>query len=101
MGSKIRNASNRGLDGSNSGQENSDRLFGQTAADQFYRFFGDTSGDRTVGIAEFNQFRSTFGKSATDQAFNELFDFDGDGIIGVSDFNSFRARFGKNLPFSG
>ncbi len=86
-----------------SGWVGGDFRFGNRNTDQFYAYFGDTNGDRTVGVAEFNQFRSSFGKSSNDVGYNGLFDFDGIvggvGLVGVFDFNQFRSRFGRNLGF--
>jgi hypothetical protein len=70
---------------------------GEVATDEFFRLFGDVSGDRSVGLTEFNLFRATFGKNQSTAGFNPSFDFNGDNVIGLSDFNQFRGRFGMTL----
>ncbi len=65
--------------------------------ESFFRYFGDVTGDRVVGLVDFNSFRSTFGKTTTDPVFESAFDWFGDGVIGLDDFNQLRARFGKRL----
>ncbi len=85
------------LDGDQNGTEGGDRLFGDSAADKFFRLFGDIDGDRLVSISEFNQFRSAFGRASGQSGFQPYFDFDGNGIIGVSDFNALRSRIGRRV----
>lgn len=87
------------LDGDNDGSPGGVRLFGTQEADAFFARYGDTNGDRVVGIAEFGAFRATFGKLDEDSDFNELFDYEGNGAVGISDFGQFRARFGIPLAF--
>jgi hypothetical protein len=95
---KITNNRGELFDGGKQG-EASDFVFGQEAADRFYRLYGDANGDRSVGLIDFNQFRANFGKTSDDENFNEIFDYFGDGSIGLADFNQFRNRFGRSLGF--
>jgi Ca2+-binding RTX toxin-like protein len=85
------------------GWQGDDYLFGAEEADQFFAYFADVNGDRTVSLAEFNLFRSTFGRFSTDPLYDERFDFEGIvnglGGIGISDFGQFRARFGRTLDW--
>jgi hypothetical protein len=99
FGNLILDGSGAALDGDRDGTAGGDRLFGETEVDHFYRFYGDQSGDRTVSLLEFNQFRNTFGKAAGSAGYSSEFDFDDNGVIGLSDFSPFRARFGRTLPF--
>ncbi len=99
QGAKIRNQSGVALDGDRNGSPSGDQSIGGSAADRFYRFFGDSNGDRTVGVAEFNRLRNSMGSLAGQAAYDQLFDFENNGIVGTSDFNQFRSRFGRNLPF--
>ena len=94
---KIFDSHGLSIDGDRDGRPGGDYVFGALEADRFYRYYGDTNGDRIVGVSEFNELRSSFGKSVGQAAYNELFDFDQNGIVGVLDFNEFRARFGKRL----
>lgn len=86
------------LDGDRDGLAGGNFSRGSAAIDSFFAYFGDSSGDGQVGIAEFGQFRSSFGKLLTDPGYNPLFDYDGSGV-GVADFGAFRTRFGKSIPF--
>ncbi len=88
------------LDGDLNGLAGGDRFFGTDEADNFYAFFGDTSGDRNISLSEFNGFRSSFGKASGDAGYSDLFDFDGNQAIGLTDFNQFRQRFGQSLAWS-
>ncbi len=85
------------LDLDENGTDGGTYRLGDDAADNFFRLFGDVSGDRLVGISEFNLFRSTFGKNENSQGFNRAFDFNDDDVIGLLDFNEFRKRFGRSL----
>lgn len=87
------------LDGDKDGSVGGDRLFGNTATDAFFRLYGDTDGNRSVTLAEFNQFRSTFGRAEGDSLYRDEFDFDDNGSIALADFNQFRSRFGSTLSF--
>ncbi len=90
-----RTSDNAAFDGDGDGQPGGNYVLGDDETDNFFALYGDTNGDRLVGVAEFGEFRSTFGRSSSDSAFNSLFDFEGDAVVGVSDFGQFRSRFGK------
>ena len=79
------NAGNQ-LDGDKDGNA------GGNATDQFFRFFGDVNGDRSVNIVDFFQFRNAFRGN-----YNAAFDYNGDGAINIIDFFQFRSRFGSSL----
>ena len=98
-GAKIVHAARGALDGDRNGSAGGTYRYGASEADQFYRYFGDTNGDRTLGVAEFNELRTSFGLSSSDAAYNPLFDFDQNGSISSADFNAFRSRFGRRLAF--
>ena len=96
---KVRRAGTQlNLDGDNNGLAGGNFVRGTSATDNFFAFYGDTSGDGSVGVAEFGQFRSSFGKLPSDPGYNLLFDFDGGGV-GVADFGQFRSRFGRSVVF--
>lgn len=99
VGANVLDALGNALDGDQDGAAGGDRLFGDSATDEFFRLFGDTDGNRSVTLAEFNQFRSTFGRSEGDSLYRDEFDFDNNGTIALADFNQFRARFGSTLGF--
>ncbi len=96
---KITDSSGNFLDGNGDGTAGGDRLFGAEAADNFFRYFGDSSGDRTTGFNDFIAFRNTFGSTSSDGNFNAIFDIDDDGTVGFVDFIQFRNRFGNTLGF--
>ncbi|MFK7767248.1 MAG: M4 family metallopeptidase [Mariniblastus sp.] len=92
-------ASGQLLDGDSDGVAGGNYLFGDTIDDQFFRFFGDSDGDRDVDGIDFGQFRNTFFKSAGDPDYNRDFDYDDDGDVDGIDFGQFRQRFFSNLEF--
>jgi hypothetical protein len=46
------------LDGGNDHQAGGNFVRGGIEADDFFRLYGDTNGDRLVGISDFGQFRA-------------------------------------------
>lgn len=99
VGANITDASGAAFDGDEDGFAGGDRLFGTDEADDFYRLFGETNNDRTVGFADFVQFRNAFGSSSGDTNYSDALNFDDDTTIGFVDFVQFRNRFGQSLPF--
>ncbi len=87
------------LDGNLDGVAGGDFVFGADPLDNFFRFFGDVSGDGSVTLQEFNQFRSAYGKSVGEPGYQNNYDFSGDGVISLNDFNSFRSRFGRTISW--
>jgi subtilisin family serine protease len=87
------------LDGNQDGTPGGDFLIGDNAADEVFRLFGDTNGDRMVSNLEFQAFRAAFGKSLGSAAYDAVFDFELNGSIGVSDYAEFRRRLGQSLGF--
>jgi choice-of-anchor C domain-containing protein len=87
------------MDGDRDGVVGGDLVRGENAADAFFALFGDVNGDRTIRLAEFNQFRNTFGTNSLGGNYDGRFDFDDDEVIGLADFNQFRRRFGTSLDF--
>ncbi len=82
------------LDGNGDGTPGDNYVFGATAADDFYRKFGDYNGNGIVDLLDFAEFRRSFGTSEGAASWNRAFDFDGDGDIGLLDFAEFRRNFG-------
>jgi hypothetical protein len=64
----------------------------------FFRFYGDANGDRTVNGFDLGTFRTAFGTSLGDPGYVAYFDFDGDGVINGLDFAQFKLRFGTTQP---
>ncbi|KAA1260261.1 hypothetical protein LF1_28000 [Rubripirellula obstinata] len=87
IGTKVQDLGGKNLDGNGSNAH----------VDDFFRLFGDSSGDRSVGLTDFAGLRQSFGANESGNNFNSAFDADGDGTIGLADFAAFRANFGKQL----
>ncbi len=68
--------------------------FGDQAADNFFRKYGDNDGNRAVDLFDFADFRSTFGRVAGDAGYIDPLDFDENQTINLFDFAAFRANFG-------
>jgi GEVED domain len=65
-----------------------------TAADKFFRKYGDQNATGIVDLSDFAAFRQTFGKSAGTSGYLDGFDSNGDDLIGLADFAAFRQSFG-------
>lgn len=76
-----------------------DYVFGDKAADAFFRLFGDSDGDRDVDGQDYGRFGLTFLKPSGDSAFDSRFDSDGDGDVDGQDYGRFGLRFLKTIPF--
>ncbi len=92
-------SSGQQLDGDGNGTGGDNAVLGSNAADNFFRFFGDSDGNGIVTASDFNSFRSSFGKSTGQVGFDANFDFDGSGGVATNDFNQFRNRFGRRVNF--
>ena len=55
---------------------------------------GDCTGDSTVGLDDFSQFKASFGQSDVGFAGG---DFNGDGTVGLDDFTLLKANFGQTV----
>jgi hypothetical protein len=84
---------NVALDGNSDGAAGGDFVFGNHAADQFFRFFGDSDGDGDVDGQDYGRFGLTFLRSSPDPAFDPAFDFDGDNDVDGQDYGRFGLRF--------
>jgi hypothetical protein len=90
-GDRIRNAAGALLDGNGDGSPGGDRV------DEFFRFYGDSNGDRRVNKADNKLFKKALGKKQGQKGFQEFFDFNGDGKINAKDAAKFKKRLGKGL----
>jgi hypothetical protein len=68
------------------------------ATSDFFRYFGDVNGDRTVNGLDLGFFRNAFGTQTGDPNYLSYLDFNGDGVINGFDLGQFRTRFGTVLP---
>ncbi|QDV46478.1 FG-GAP repeat protein [Stieleria neptunia] len=74
-----------------------DVSFGDDAADRFFRFFGDSDGDRDVDGQDYGRFGRSFLKQAGDAPLHSGFDHDGDGDVDGQDYGYFGLNFLKTL----
>ena len=70
---------------------------GGNATDDFFRLYGDATGDGTVNVFDLLQFRQAFNSQAGDSNFNSGLDATGDGRVNVFDLLRFRQNFGKSV----
>jgi hypothetical protein len=96
---KIRNGAGFGLDGNQDGATGDDYLFGETAADRFFRYFGDGDGDRDVDATDYGRLGLTYRKILGQVGYNRSLDFDGDGDVDATDYGRFSLRYRKILAF--
>ncbi|XZE55325.1 DNRLRE domain-containing protein [Planctomycetaceae bacterium SH139] len=99
LGANITDALGNEFDGDEDGAVGGDRQFGEDEADDFFRFYGDIDGDRSVGFIDFLQFRGAFGSTDPEPEYREDLDSNADGEIDFVDFLQFRSRFGNDLAF--
>ncbi len=64
----------------------------------FFRFFGDSNGDRKVDAVDLFAFAGSFGKRRGDSGYLDYFDSNGDGVVDALDLFAFAGNFGKILP---
>jgi len=96
---QIRDSLGNDLDGDRDGTPGGDLLFGAEAADGFFRYFGDTTGDRVVDLPDFLRFRQAFNSAEGESNYFDPVDFNDDEVINLLDFLAFRQRFGTELEF--
>ena len=99
VGDQITTSSGSVYDADDDGVAGGSFVYGDTAADNFFRFFGDGNGDRNVNVFDLLSFRQTFGLSEGDSDFDTQFDANADGIVNVFDLLPFRGNFGEQLDF--
>ena len=75
----------------------SDIEFGTDDVDGFFRFFGDSDGDRDVDGQDFGRFAQTFLKNLGEEGFDPFFDSDGDDDVDGQDFGRFAGNFLKAI----
>ena len=72
-----------------------DGVAGGNATDEFFRFYGDGNGDRSINVFDLLGFRTAYGPSGGDN--NPDFDFNGDNQVNIFDLLQFRNRFGTSI----
>ena len=76
-----------------------DVVHGANEADLFFRFYGDSNGDRDTDASNLSPFGQTFRAVLGDANYNEDLDFFGDGDVDGSDLIEFGRRFRQILPW--
>lgn len=75
-------------------------VFGDEAADNFFCFFGDFDGNRTLSLSPDRvEFRPAIRTRDGDSKYSPYFDYDSDGEIDIFERVKFRMNFGKTLSF--
>jgi hypothetical protein len=70
-----------------------DYEFGAEQADAFFRFFGDSDGDRDVDNLDYFRLRGSYGQLSGSARFLWYFDHDVDGDVDYADLLAFRWRY--------
>jgi len=99
FGDLLETQNGQSYDADNDGIAGGNLVFGDTAADNFFRFYGDVTGDKSVTVFDLLPFRQTWLKSTGDADYNPDFDSNGDGNINVFDLLSFRQNYLETLDF--
>ncbi|MCA9140695.1 MAG: right-handed parallel beta-helix repeat-containing protein [Planctomycetales bacterium] len=86
------------LDGNADGVAGDDYVFGDEIGDRFFRFSGDSDGDRDVDVQDYGQFAQSFLQPPTSKTYDTSFDFDGGNDIDGRDLAMLEANFLKKLP---
>ena len=76
-----------------------DIVYGDVASDNFFAFYGETTGNRTVNIFDLLDFRDTYLAQAGGANFDASLDFGDDGVVNVFDLLQYRANYLETLPF--
>ncbi len=76
-----------------------DYVFGDTAADAFYSFYGDTDGNRMINVFDLLAFRQSYNTVSGSPGYEYFLDFQANGLINVLDLLPFRQRYATSLPF--
>jgi hypothetical protein len=64
----------------------------------FFRFFGDSDGDRDVDDVDLNAIRAALRSTRGAAAYREHFDYDSDCDVDATDYNQFLARYRRSMP---
>ncbi|WP_147866093.1 YncE family protein [Stieleria maiorica] len=70
----------------------------RVVVDEFFRFFGDSDGDRDVDGQDYGRFGLSLFSRQGDERYDGRFDFDGDGDVDGQDYAQFGRRLLRTLP---
>ena len=77
----------------------SDFVFGDEEADDFFAMYGDVNGDRTVSVLDLLMFRRAYRTQQGDDDYDATLDYNGDGQINALDLLRFRQKYRKTLQY--
>lgn len=88
------------LDGNRNGvvDGEDDFQFGAESSDAFFKFYGDTDGDRDVDGQDHGRFGLSFLKTVGQAGFDPRLDSDFDGDVDGQDYGRFGIRFLRTMP---
>ncbi len=99
FGSDVQTLAGGAFDGDQNGTPGGDLVFGASSDDNFYRLFGDGTGDRIVNVFDLLALRQAYLSEDGDSEFNASFDSNNDGSINVFDLLRFRQNYLESLDF--
>jgi hypothetical protein len=99
FGDQIQTLSGMDFDADGDGTAGGNFVFGDTETDNFYRLFGDGSGNRMVDIFDLLSFRETWLSGEGDAEFDVRFDSNLDGNIDIFDLLRFRQNWLESMDF--
>ena len=91
-------AAGHSLDGDNDGVAGGNYRFG-AEADKFFRYFGDSDGNRSVNAIDLAAYRGTHNKRAGQPGYLDYFDFNDDDLVNSLDYSQFVSHYNKTLGF--
>ena len=77
-----------------------DYRLGDQEADEFFRYFSDSDGDRDTDADDLTLFADTFRADSNNVNFDATFDADGDNDVDADDLIDFASRFRLSMPFA-
>jgi endonuclease/exonuclease/phosphatase family metal-dependent hydrolase/uncharacterized Zn-binding protein involved in type VI secretion len=77
----------------------SDVVYGNSADDNFFAFYGDDTGNGTVDVFDLLAFRQTYRAEAGDSNFDANLDFNADASIDIFDLLPFRSNYRETITF--
>ncbi len=77
-----------------------DYEFRAEEADKFFRYFGDSDGDRDLDASDSLRLRNSYGQTAGSSRYLWYFDYDQDGDVDADDRSQFLARYRTSLAWT-
>lgn len=93
FGDQIQTLSGQNFDADGDGVAGGNLVFGDTESDNFFRLFGDATGDGAVDASDLLRFRRTWLAETDEDNFNPNFDSNADGTVNAADLLPFRKNW--------